>query len=152
MRGRQANGAEGTCIQWTKIAAPTTKCSTSKRARRADSTAGSQGQPLAAQGDIGGSNRKSRGRWRYAPADNTWSAFIEIMPFTMEPCEFMERLRGVQGVTNVALTSKGSKESQGNPDSSPDDPTRGHRQPQCFEVWYNKYPNNPVEFELTRST
>ena len=110
-----------------------------------------RGQPLAAQGDIGGSNRKLKARWRYAPGVNTRSAFIELKDMTMEPPEFMERLGKVEGVAKVDLTRRGDKASQGNIDCCPGDPTRGHRQLQMFEVWCNKYPNHPVEFQLTRS-
>ena len=79
------------------------------------------------------------------------SGFIELKDMTMEPPEFKERLGKVEGVAKVDLTREGDKASQNNPDPCPDDPTRGHRQEQRFEVWYSKYPNDPVEFELSRS-
>ena len=77
---------------------------------------------------------------------------MELRDMKLEVDDFMKRLRAVSGVIKVDLTRKGSKESQGNPDTHPNDPTKGHRQQQRFEVYYEKYPDHPVEFELTRST
>ena len=92
-----------------------------------------------------------KARWRYALGVGMRKGFIEPKGMTMEPPEFMERLGKVEGVAKVDLTRRGDKASQGNIDCCPGDPTRGYRQLQRFEVWRDKYPNHPVEFELTRS-
>ena len=67
-------------------------------------SAGSQGQPLAAGADTGGSNRKASARWRYAPGVGMRSGFIELKDMTMEPPELLDRLQNVDGVTKVAAT------------------------------------------------
>ena len=104
---------------------------------------------MAAQPNCEGSNRGECVRWRFGPCAR--NGFIELENMKMEPPELWNRLENVDGVTKVAWTHRGSKASQENPDPYPEDPTRGHRQQQRFEVWFDEFPENPVEFELTRS-
>ena len=104
-----------------------------------EDSAEAQGQPLAAQANIGGDGHSaSVGDSYYSPGPR--NGFIEIEDMTMELVDFKKRLEKVEGVKEVTLMRKGSH------------PTWGvnHQQQrlQVLSTLYSKYPENPVEFEL----
>ena len=96
-----------------------------------------QGQPLAAQANIGGSNHSaSVGDSYYSPGPR--NGFIELHVLTMGLADFMVRLEKVEGVKEVTLMDKVKLMSSG----------WGWGHQQCLQVLYYTHPNNPVEFGL----
>ena len=76
---------------------------------------------------------------------------MELRDNTMTPQELQNRLEKVKGVSRVQLTHRGDKASQGNPDPYPESEVQGHTQQQRFDVFFEAFPDHPVEFEVTRS-
>ena len=79
------------------------------------------------------------------------NGFIELLDNSMRPEELKNRLLKVRGVSRVQLTHRGDKDSQRNPDPYPGGPVLGHMQQHRFEVFFEAFPDTPVEFEVTRS-
>ena len=106
-----------------------------------EDSAEAQGQPLAAQANIGGDGHSaSVGDSYYSPGPR--NGFIEIEDMTMELVDFKKRLEKVEGVKEVTLRSKeGFHQTWG---------VQHHKQrSQVLSTLYSMYPDNPVEFELS---
>ena len=111
----------------------------------------SSNEPALGSSGGSGSNWESAYRfchkgWRKSP-----NGFMELRDNTMTPQELQNRLEKVKGVSRVQLTHRGDKASQGNPDPYPESEVQGHTQQQRFDVFFEAFPDHPVEFEVTRS-
>ena len=105
--------------------------------------------PALGSSDGSGSNRKAKYRFRFSVKPG--NGFIELQDNTMTPKELQARLEKVKGVSQVQLTQRGDKASQGNPDPHPESEVHGHMQQQRIEVFYEAFPDYPVEIEVTRN-
>ena len=103
----------------------------------ANETQEAQGQPLAAQANIGGSNHSASVSDSYY-SQGPRNGFLELHILNMGLTDFMKRLEKVDGVEAVTLLDKVALMSRGC--------SWGHQQ--CLEVLYSLHPKNPVEFGL----